>query len=362
MSVQKRLFRIVNEYKHVEGGNTLISVRKLEKVYGSGEGAVHAIKNANFDIEKGEIFGVIGFSGAGKSSLIRCINLLERPTSGEVIINGTDITKLSQGELRKSRRKIGMIFQHFNLLSSATVFDNVAAPLRLNKTPKQVIEKKVTELLSIVGLANRAQAYPSQLSGGQKQRVAIARALANDPEILLCDEATSALDPQTTESILDLLLDINKKYNLTIMLITHEMHVVKKICDRVAVMEEGNIVEMGSVLEIFSAPKTSTTRNFIRNIFDDQLPEGLLERMQHAPGSRIIRLTFIGESTGHPVLAELTEKFHLKPNILVGNITQIKDTTFGYLVISLSGEAAVLDEALQYVEERGIRAEVIHHV
>lgn len=351
-----------DKHNRLQGGKALISVRNLEKVYGSGTNAVHAIKNANFEIEKGEIFGVIGFSGAGKSSLIRCINLLERPSSGEVVINGTDLTKLSSGELRKARRKIGMIFQHFNLLSSATVFDNVAAPLKLNKAPKEVIQRKVNELLEVVGLSKRAQAYPSQLSGGQKQRVAIARALANDPEILLCDEATSALDPQTTESILDLLLDINRKYNLTIMLITHEMHVVKKICDRVAVMEEGNIVEMGSVLEIFSSPRTATTKNFIRNIFDDQLPPGFLERVQHAPGSRIVRLTFIGESTGHPVLAELTEKFHLRPNILIGNITQIKETTFGYLVISLSGEATVLDEALEHVVERGIRAEVIHHV
>ncbi|AMA72838.1 MULTISPECIES: methionine ABC transporter ATP-binding protein [Aneurinibacillus] len=340
----------------------MISVRNLEKIYGSGDKAVHAIKNANFEIKKGEIFGVIGFSGAGKSSLIRCINLLERPTSGEIIVNGTDLTKLSSNELRKARRKIGMIFQHFNLLSSSTVFDNVAAPLKLSKAPKDVIQKKVTELLEVVGLSKRAHAYPSQLSGGQKQRVAIARALANDPEILLCDEATSALDPQTTESILDLLLDINKKYNLTIMLITHEMHVVKKICDRVAVMEEGKIVEMGSVLDIFSRPQTATTKNFIRNIFDDELPPGFLERVQHAPGSRIVRLTFIGESTEQPVLAELTEKFHLKPNIMFGHITQIKDTTFGYLVISLTGEASVLDEALQYVKEQGIHAEVIHHV
>lgn len=340
----------------------MISIRNVVKTYGSGDSAVHAIKNANIEIEKGEIFGVIGFSGAGKSSLIRCVNLLERPTSGSVIINGTDLTKLSQNELRQARRKIGMIFQHFNLLSSSTVFENVAAPLRLNKASKETIQKKVSELLELVGLAHRAQAYPSQLSGGQKQRVAIARALANDPEILLCDEATSALDPQTTESILDLLLDINQKYNLTIMLITHEMHVVKKICDRVAVMEEGNVVEMGTVLDIFSRPQQPTTKNFIRNIFDDQLPEGLLDRVQHVPGSRLVRLTFIGESTGHPVLAELTEKFQLKPNILFGHITQIKDTPFGYLVIAINGDRTVLDEAVDYVKQQGIGAEVIEHV
>jgi D-methionine transport system ATP-binding protein len=340
----------------------LISIQNVVKTYGTGSTAVHAVKGANLEVQKGEIFGVIGFSGAGKSSLIRCVNLLERPTSGSVVINGTDLTKLSTNELRMARRKIGMIFQHFNLLSSSTVFDNVAAPLRLSHAPKSVIQKKVNELLEIVGLAGRASAYPSQLSGGQKQRVAIARALANDPEILLCDEATSALDPQTTDSILDLLLDINKKYNLTIMLITHEMHVVKKICDRVAVMEEGDIVEMGTVLDIFSRPQTATTRNFIRSIFDDSLPEGLLERVQHVPGSRIVRLTFIGDNTEDPVLAELTERYHLKPNILFGHITQVKETTFGYLVISLSGESAVLDEALQYVDEKGVNAEVIHHV
>ncbi|BAU28701.1 D-methionine transport system ATP-binding protein [Aneurinibacillus soli] len=340
----------------------MISIRNVVKTYGSGDTAVHAIKNATIEIEKGEIFGVIGFSGAGKSSLIRCVNLLERPTSGSVVINGTDLTKLSQDQLRQARRKIGMIFQHFNLLSSSTVFENVAAPLRLNKTPKEVIRKKVTELLELVGLAHRAQAYPSQLSGGQKQRVAIARALANDPEILLCDEATSALDPQTTESILDLLLDINKKYNLTIMLITHEMHVVKKICDRVAVMEEGGVVETGTVLDIFSRPQQMTTKNFIRSIFDDQLPEGLLDRVHHVPGSRLVRLTFIGESTGHPVLAELTEKFQLKPNILFGHITQIKDTPFGYLVIAINGDSTVLDKAVDYVKQQGIGAEVIEHV
>lgn len=340
----------------------MISIRNVVKTYGSGDTAVHAIKNATIEIEKGEIFGVIGFSGAGKSSLIRCVNLLERPTSGSVIINGTDLTKLSQDQLRQARRKIGMIFQHFNLLSSSTVFENVAAPLRLTKTPKAAVQKKVNELLELVGLAHRAQAYPSQLSGGQKQRVAIARALANDPEILLCDEATSALDPQTTESILDLLLDINKKYDLTIMLITHEMHVVKKICDRVAVMEEGNVVEMGTVLELFSRPQQQTTKNFIRNIFDDQLPEGFLDRVQHVPGSRLVRLTFIGESTGHPVLAELTEKFQLKPNILFGHITQIKDTPFGYLVIAINGDSAVLDNAVEYVKQQGIGAEVIEHV
>ncbi|WP_027417134.1 methionine ABC transporter ATP-binding protein [Aneurinibacillus terranovensis] len=340
----------------------MISIQNVIKTYGSGASAVHAIKGVSLEVAKGEIFGVIGFSGAGKSTLIRCVNLLERPTSGDIIINGTDLMSLSTNELRKARRKIGMIFQHFNLLSSITVFENVAAPLRLSKAPKDVIQKKVTELLELVGLSGRAQAYPSQLSGGQKQRVAIARALANDPEILLCDEATSALDPQTTDSILELLQDINKKYNLTIMLITHEMHVVKKICDRVAVMEEGKVVEMGTVLNLFAHPQTDTTKNFIRSIFDDSLPQGFLERVQHEPGSRIVRLTFIGESTGNPVLAELTARFALKPSILFGNITQVKDTTFGYLIVALNGPADLLDNSLAFVGEQGIEAEVIHYV
>ncbi|WCK52399.1 methionine ABC transporter ATP-binding protein [Aneurinibacillus sp. Ricciae_BoGa-3] len=340
----------------------MISIQNVVKTYGTGNSAVQAIKGVNIEVKRGEIFGVIGFSGAGKSSLIRCVNLLERPTSGSIVINDIDLVKLSPNELRKARRKIGMIFQHFNLLSSSTVYENVAAPLRLSRTPKDKLHKKVTELLELVGLSGRAQAYPSQLSGGQKQRVAIARALANEPEILLCDEATSALDPQTTDSILDLLLDINRKYNLTIMLITHEMHVVKKICDRVAVMEDGQVVEMDSVLNLFAHPKTATTKNFISSIFDDSLPEGFLERVQQEPGSRIVRLTFIGESARNPVLAELTARYHLKPSILFGNITEIKDTTFGYLVVSLNGTPAVMDEALSFVASEGIEAEVIHHV
>ena len=341
----------------------MIKLKNLYKTYNQAGRQVEAVKNVNLEIQKGEIFGVIGYSGAGKSSLIRCVNLLEIPTSGSVEVNGVELTGLAEKPLREARRKIGMIFQHFNLLSSSTVFENVAAPLRLVNTPKKDIEKKVTELLHLVGLADKGGSYPSQLSGGQKQRVAIARALANDPEILLCDEATSALDPQTTDSILDLLLDINRKLRITIMLITHEMHVIKKICDHVAVMENGQVIEQGSVLDIFSKPKTQTTRNFIKNIFDINLPESLQVKFKReSANGELIRVSFIGENTTEPFFAELATRFPLRPNILFGNITQIKDTTFGSLILKLNGEASVIRGAIDYLKAEGLTVEVLHDV
>ncbi|MEW9667732.1 methionine ABC transporter ATP-binding protein [Ammoniphilus sp. 3BR4] len=341
----------------------MIVLKNLYKTYEQNGRKVEAVKNVNLEIKKGEIFGVIGFSGAGKSSLIRCVNLLETPSSGSVIVNGVEMTNLAEKPLREARRKIGMIFQHFNLLSSSTVFENVAAPLKLSNTPKDKIEKKVSELLRLVGLAEKGGSYPSQLSGGQKQRVAIARALANDPEILLCDEATSALDPQTTDSILDLLLDINKKFDITIMLITHEMHVIKKICDHVAVMENGQVVEQGSVLEIFSQPKTQTTKNFIKNVFDIHLPENLQRKFaQERANGELIRVSFVGETTAEPVFAELSIRFPLRPNILYGNITQIKETTFGSLILKLTGDAGAIRQGIDYLQGEGLTVEVLQDV
>ncbi|HJV45360.1 MAG TPA: methionine ABC transporter ATP-binding protein [Bacillota bacterium] len=341
----------------------MISIKNLYKTYDQGGRKVEAVKDVNIKIARGEIYGVIGFSGAGKSSLIRCVNLLEVPTSGSVQVNGVEMTKLGSEGLRQARRKIGMIFQHFNLLSSSTVFDNVAAPLKLSGTPKEKISQRVTELLGLVGLADKGNSYPSQLSGGQKQRVAIARALANEPEILLCDEATSALDPQTTDSILELLLDINKRFQITIMLITHEMHVIKKICDRVAVMENGRVVEQGTVLDIFSKPQTQTATNFIKNVFDIHLPENLQKKFkaEQAKGE-IVRISFIGETTAEPVFAELATRFPLKPNILFGNITQIKETTFGSLILKLSGSSEEIRAGLEYVREQGLSVEVLQNV
>lgn len=341
----------------------MIVIKNLYKTYDQGGRKVEAVKDANIEIAKGEIFGVIGFSGAGKSSLIRCVNLLETPTSGSVQVNGVEMTKLTDKKLREARRKIGMIFQHFNLLMSSTVFENIAAPLKLVNTPKDKIDKKVNDLLGLVGLADKGGFYPSQLSGGQKQRVAIARALANDPEILLCDEATSALDPQTTDSILELLLDINKKLKITIMLITHEMHVIKKICDRVAVMENGQVVEQGSVLDIFSKPQTKTTKNFIKNVFDIYLPENLQRKFKNEQANgEIIRVSFVGETTTEPIFSELAIRFPLRPNILFGNITQIKETTFGSLILKLTGDRETIQKGIEYLRAEGLSVEVQQNV
>lgn len=340
----------------------MIVIDHVTKTYEQDHRKVEAVKDVNLHIEKGEIFGIIGFSGAGKSSLLRCINFLEKPTSGHVRINNIDLASLSEAELRKTRRKMGMIFQHFNLLMSSTVFENVAAPLKLIHTPKHIVKQKVFELLELVGLQDKASAYPAQLSGGQKQRVAIARALANDPEILLCDEATSALDPQTTDSILELLQTINRKYQITIVLITHEMHVIKKICDRVAVMENGLVIEEGNVLEIFAKSQHPTTRNFVKSIFDMSLPENLLSRFKkQTDKGKILRLSFIGEAATEPILATLTTRYPLNPNILFGNITQIKETTFGNLIIRVSGDAAIIQQGIDYLTSQGLEVETIEH-
>jgi D-methionine transport system ATP-binding protein len=243
----------------------MIELVDVSKTFLSGNVSVHAVKDVSFTIHQSEIFGVIGYSGAGKSTLVRCLNLLERPTKGQVLIGGVDILKLGERELRRYRQKIGMIFQQFNLLASRTVFENVAFPLKYRKIKKKEIQEKVLSLLDLVGISDKVHAYPSQLSGGQKQRVAIARALASDPNILLCDEATSALDPQTTKSILKLLKDVNRKLGITIVIITHEMNVIKEICDRVAVMEDGNVVELNEVISIFSNPHAQITKDFINS-------------------------------------------------------------------------------------------------
>ncbi|MDQ0920276.1 methionine ABC transporter ATP-binding protein [Paenibacillus sp. V4I5] len=341
----------------------MIDLINVSKTFEQKGVRVEAVRQANLQIRKGEIFGVIGYSGAGKSSLLRCINYLEKPTSGSIRIHGVEMSQLNEKDMRMMRRKIGMIFQHFNLLSSGTVYQNVAAPLELAKVPKKKIEAKVRELLEVVGLQDKEKSYPRQLSGGQKQRVAIARALANDPEILLCDEATSALDPQTTDSILDLLLDINRKYEITIVLITHEMHVIKKICDRVAVMENGSIVELGSVIDLFYAPQTDTTRKFIKSVFDTEIPEMLWTQLRN-PGraGTLIRASFIGDSVTEPVLADLTAKFTLRPSIIYGNITQIKEIIFGTLVLHITGDPVVIENGIRFLKEQGLRIEVIEDV
>jgi D-methionine transport system ATP-binding protein len=337
----------------------MIQLIDIHKTFKVDNREVEALKGVTIHVKKGEIFGVIGFSGAGKSTLLRMVNLLEKPTSGSVVINGEKLLELNEKQLRNARKKIGIIFQHFNLLSSYNVFDNVAEILRMNRVPKREIKEKVESLLALVGLEDKAGAYPSQLSGGQKQRVGIARALAMDPEILLCDEATSALDPQTTESILDLLLDINKKFGLTIMLITHEMQVIKKICDRVAVMEQGKVIEQGSVLDIFSTPTQPTTKNFIRTVFDDAIPLEMLEKIEvSAPCSKILRVSFRGDAALDPVLGTLAARYPVTTNVLYGSITSIKGTALGILLLHISGEKGAIDQAIAYLKQAVYHVEI----
>lgn len=344
----------------------MIDLSHIEKIYDSPSGPVKAIKDISLHINKGEIYGIIGLSGAGKSTLVRCINLLERPTSGVVTVDGQDITAMSESQLRQARKSIGMIFQHFNLLSSATVYDNVAFPLRLVNAPKEKIHKKVMELLELVGLANKADQYPSQLSGGQKQRVGIARALASEPKILLCDEATSALDPQTTKAILQLIKDINAKLKLTVVVITHEMQVIKDICDKVAVIDKGVIAEKGRVLDVFTNPQQPITKEFISVLLSNDLPVGFREREVKAepfPDSLLlIRLTFIGESANEPVISKLIKNFDLEVGILFGSLDDIKDVPFGRLIISLDGSQEEIDKAMAYVEKQELKVEVIGYV
>lgn len=344
----------------------MIDLSHIEKIYDSPSGPVKAIKDISLHINKGEIYGIIGLSGAGKSTLVRCINLLERPTSGVVTVDGQDITAMSESQLRQARKSIGMIFQHFNLLSSATVYDNVAFPLRLVNAPKEKIHKKVMELLELVGLANKADQYPSQLSGGQKQRVGIARALASEPKILLCDEATSALDPQTTKAILQLIKDINAKLKLTVVVITHEMQVIKDICDKVAVIDKGVIAEKGRVLEVFTNPQQPITKEFISVLLSNDLPVGFREREVKAEPFQdsllLIRLTFIGASANEPVISKLIKNFDLEVGILFGSLDDIKDVPFGRLIISLDGSQEEIDKAMAYVEKQELKVEVIGYV
>ncbi|UII56613.1 methionine ABC transporter ATP-binding protein [Cytobacillus spongiae] len=333
----------------------MILFQDVRKVYESSGEQVHALNGVDLHIKKGDIFGVIGFSGAGKSSLIRCVNLLERPTSGKVIVDGKDLLSLSTKQVREAKKDIGMIFQHFNLLNSKTVFDNVAIPLRLAKVSKQEITTRVMELLEFVGLNEKANNYPDQLSGGQKQRVGIARALATKPSILLCDEATSALDPQTTRAILQLLKKINEEYKITILIITHEMSVIREICNRVAVIEGGKIIEEGTVFQVFSSPKTETARSFVSSVMNDQLPEAVKRLVENVEGiQRVYRIHFVGESAGEPLFSKLAKKFDLHVNVLFGNITELQGIPYGNLIVEFQGEEKEINRALMYINQQEV--------
>ncbi|MCB2298773.1 methionine ABC transporter ATP-binding protein [Clostridium tagluense] len=339
----------------------MIWIKGVRKVYVNKQGTVEALKEINLHVEKGKIFGIIGYSGAGKSTLVRCINLLEKPTSGQVIVNNKELTKLPEKELRKSRKKIGMIFQHFNLMSSRNVFQNVAYPLKGNIYTKEEKKQKVLSLLELVGLSDKVLAYPSQLSGGQKQRVAIARALANDPQVLLCDEATSAIDPQTTASILKLLKEINEKLGLTIVIITHQMEVVKEICHEVAVMEAGQIVESGGIIDIFTNPKAEITKEFISTVFNYDKIYDFLCHEEFEEGESVAKISFVGQKTGQAFISKLSRKFKIDASILFGNIEIIQHIPIGNLIVKFSGTKEGIVESIKYLEENNINVEVIKH-
>ncbi|PEZ06575.1 methionine ABC transporter ATP-binding protein [Bacillus sp. AFS018417] len=340
----------------------MIVLENVKKIYRSKNGDVTAVDNANLQIEKGEIFGVIGYSGAGKSSLIRLFNQLEKPTSGKITVGERLISAIRGKELREARQEIGMIFQHFNLLWSRTVRENIAFPLEIAGVTKEKRTQRVDELIRLVGLEGRGDAYPSQLSGGQKQRVGIARALANNPKVLLCDEATSALDPETTDQILDLLLDINKRLGLTIVLITHEMHVIQKICNRVAVMEKGKIVESGSVLDVFRNPQQDITKRFVKQITDSEDTDEAIEQLvEKYPEGKVVKLQFIGEAVERPVLQELMKQDGVEVSILQGNIAQTTNGAYGSLIVHLKGDEDVVAEAVATIQQEQVELEVIAH-
>ena len=320
----------------------MIQVENLCKRFETKGGTVEAAKNISFSIEKGEIFGIIGLSGAGKSTLVRCLNLLERPTSGTVKVNGKNLTELSEKELRKERQKIGMIFQHFNLLMQRTALDNVCFPMEIAGIGKAEARKKAMDYLRIVGLEEKALSYPSQLSGGQKQRVAIARVLASDPQILLCDEATSALDPQTTKAILELIKEINRDYGITVVVITHEMSVVQEICDKVAVLERGSLVETGTVEELFRNPKTDEARKLV---FSGRT------QIKEMKGKRLVRVTFREKSSFEPVIANLVLTYRTPVNILYADTKNINGQAQGEMILQLPELEEVADKMIQYLKE-----------
>lgn len=342
------------------GGGELIELRQVYKTF-YGEKQVDALRGVDLKIPAGKIYGIIGQSGAGKSTLIRCINGLETPDHGEIIVDGVDLSRLSSIELRNARKKISMIFQHFNLLSSRTAAANIGFPLEISGVDKSAIKARVNEMLQLVGLSDKANSYPSQLSGGQKQRVGIARALANNPQVLLCDEATSALDPETTKSVLQLLAEINQKMGLTILLITHEMRVIQEICDYVAVIENGQIQESGRVIDVFTSPRSSAAKRMLQGTMNTQIPQDLLQRANlNSNGKQVfLKLSFVGSLAHEPVISSMLKKYAVEANILFGKIDQIKDIPFGMLFLEVSGEPDQIEKALKYVQDHNVEMEVI---
>lgn len=333
------------------GGN-MLKVEHLSKTFHTDKGVVEAVKDVSFEVRDGEIFGLIGLSGAGKSTLVRCLNLLERPDKGRVLFEGEDMTAMNEKILNDKRKEIGMIFQHFNLFHQRTVYENIAFPLRRLGKSSSEIDARVKELLAYVDLSDKKDAYPSEISGGQKQRVAIARALATRPKLLLSDEGTSALDPRTTADILDLLKKSAKELGLTVVLITHQMEVAKKICDRIAVMEEGRIIEEGSVQDLFLRPKMRLTKELVERTVDEVEEYGDF-------GGKSYRLSFNDTSVGEPIISRLVREYHVDVNLRGGNMNALRTGNVGYLIVDLIGEPDEIDRALKHLDELGVIVEVI---
>ncbi|HEY0209425.1 methionine ABC transporter ATP-binding protein MetN [Acerihabitans sp.] len=343
----------------------MITLSHITKQYSQGSLIINALSDVSLHVAPGQIYGVIGASGAGKSTLIRCVNLLERPTSGTVLVDGKDLTNLPERQLIAARRQIGMIFQHFNLLSSRTVSGNIALPLELDNLSRRDITARVDELLALVGLEDKADAYPANLSGGQKQRVAIARALASNPRVLLCDEATSALDPATTRSILALLKDINRRLGLTILLITHEMDVVKRICDQVAVISQGELIEQDTVSEMFSHPKTPLAQQFIKSTLHLDIPDDYRERMTDAPSAGkipILQLEFTGQSVDAPLLSEAARRFNVNNNIISAQMDYAGGVKFGIMLTEMAGDEQNSRDAIAFLQQQHVKVEVLGYV
>ena len=340
----------------------MIELKHLNKTFRHKGQTVHALRDINLHVAKGEIYGVVGQSGAGKSTLIRCVNLLERPDSGQIIIAGQDLVQLPDSALFRARHKIGMIFQHFNLLSSRTVYDNIALPLELTGADKKTIAAKVYPLLALTGLEDKERHYPAQLSGGQKQRVAIARALASDPDVLLSDEATSALDPKTTEDILKLLKDINAKLGLTILMITHEMEVVKQICHKVALIEGGALVETAPVETFFTAPASELGKRFVRQSQRFDLPEHYQTRLLQSGAHPVVQFTFTGDKVDEPLLSSLTKRFGVDINIIQAKIEHIGHSNFGLLIAEIVGEHGQTEDAIAHLATLPVQSEILGYI
>lgn len=343
----------------------MIKLINITKLYNSAVSPIYALRDINLTINPGEIFGIIGQSGAGKSTLLRCINLLERPSFGQVRIDDQELTTLNTSALRVVRRQMGMIFQQFNLLTAKTVYENIALPLKFAHDSPSQIDSAITPLLELTGLSDKQQAYPGQLSGGQKQRVAIARALASRPKILLCDEATSALDPQTTQSILQLLKDINQRFSITIVLISHQVDVIKSICDRVALLDQGSIIEVADIVSFFTAPKTKLAKKFVNVSLKHELPPLLQNRLcrQKKPGYHaVLRILFHGQAAEEPLIAHVMREMGIHLNILQANIECLKDTILGIMVVEVMGDQTTLPQGIDYLTNKGLHIEIIGYV